>query len=560
VEERKLLASKILTFQKTPLKSSNSPSPEDVSRALRRASVESLISSPVNAFRLWVAVKREMCRRSLLEFIKTFWREVSNDDFCFNWHIEFLCQELEQLASRVGNKVPKTHDLIINIPPGTTKTTICSIMFPVWCWINWHWIRFITASYSGALSLESAEYSRDLVRSDLFRALFPDLTIKQDKDTKSNFKIQKRMPNGSIAFGGNRYSTSVGGTLTGFHGHILIVDDPLDPNRAVSETEIRNANHWMEMTLSTRKVDKERSPIVLIMQRLHEDDPAGHILSKRKSTVKHICLPGEIRHFKDQLKPSHLAARYMDDLLDPVRMSWKVLEEMEVDLGQYGYSAQVGQTPVPPGGGMFKVDHFSVIDHFLESEVADIVRYWDKAGTAGGGAYTVGCKMARLKSGKFLVLDVKRGQWSSEVREAIIRETAEADGPSVVIYLEQEPGSGGKDSVDWSIRNLAGFRVFADHPTGNKVYRADPLSVQVNRGNVLLLRGEWNRAFIEEFRNFPFGTYKDQVDAASAAFNRLALAKFPGIYLIKSDESAKSLQSEHILRGRTVRDSFFAGD
>ena len=469
------------------------------------------------------AVKAERCRRSFYYFLQEFWDCVSADEFKTNWHIPYLCSELTELAERVAEGLPKEHDLIINIPPGTTKSTICSIIFPVWCWLKWPWMRFIVASYSGALSLEHAEYSRDLIRSDKFKSLFPEIDIKQDKDTKSNFRIIKRHPNGIIELGGNRYSTSVGGTLTGFHAHILIVDDPLDPNRAVSETELNSANHWIDQTLSTRKVDKAITPTVLIQQRLHQNDSSGHILAKKKKNVRHISLPGEIRNYREYLKPAELAEFYVDDLFDPIRMPWSVMQDLEADLGQYGYAGQIGQNPVPPGGGMFKVDHFQIIDTMpAPINIVKTVRYWDNAGTKGAGAYTAGVKMHLLQNGKFLIPDVKRGQWASDEREAIKRETAEADGQSCIVYTEREGGSAGKDMASATITNLAGFSAHMDKPTGNKVYRADPYSVQVNNGNVLLLRGDWNHDFIEEHRFFPFSIYKDQVDGASGAFGKLA--------------------------------------
>ena len=473
------------------------------------------------------AVKAERCRRSFYYFMREFWDCISAETPRWNWHIEYLTSQLQQLAMHVAQGLSKEHDMIINIPPGSTKSITCTIMFPVWCWLNWHWMRFIVGSYSGALSLEHAETSRDLIRSDKFQRLFPYLKIKQDKDTKSNFKITKILPNGDVEIGGNRYSTSVGGTLTGFHAHILIVDDPLDPNRAASEVEINKANRWISQTLSTRKVDKEITPMILIMQRLHENDPTGYLLA-RKSNIFHICIPGEIRTegFKEKVAPKDLISKYKDGLMDPVRLSWQVLQDMQEDLGQYGYAGQVGQNPVPPGGGMFKVDHFQVVDKMpAPVNIERVVRYWDKAGTEGGGAYTVGVKLAKLKSKKWIVVDVKRGQWATEEREAIIRETAEADGKEVTIYIEQEPGSGGKESLEASIRNLAGFTVYGDRPSGDKVYRADPWSVQVNNGNVYLLKGEWNHKYIEEHRYFPYGTYKDQVDASSGAFSKLALRK-----------------------------------
>jgi len=449
-----------------------------------------------------------------------------------NWHIEYLCEQLQGLAHRVARQEP-ARNLIVNVPPGTTKTTTCSIMFPAWCWTQWPWMRFITASYSGALSLESAEYCRDLVRSERFAEIYPNIRIKLGKDIKSNFRIVTTQPDGTTRIGGGRYSTSTNGTVTGFHGHVLVVDDPLDPNRAASEVELRNANHWMDHTLAMRKIDKKTTATILIMQRLHQADPTGHMLDKKKRNVDHVSLPGEINRpgFDKYVRPPELKARYDGGLLDRHRMPPEVLKEMEVDLGQYGYAAQVGQNPVPPGGGMFKVDRLAIVtDQGGLGKVVKTVRYWDKAGSEVSlsnldPAWTVGTKMAMLNNGKFLVMDVRRGRWSSEVREQVIRETAEADGRQVVVWHEQEPGSGGKDSAKATTRNLAGFVAHADRPTGDKVYRADPWSVQVNDGNVMLLHGDWNHDFIEEHRYFPFGRFKDQVDSASGAFSKLADTK-----------------------------------
>jgi len=474
-----------------------------------------------------LAVTRSL-NDNFYHFLRCFWPVVSNHVFQPNWHIEYLCEELETMARRVGERLPREYDLIINVPPGSTKTITCSIMYPVWCWTHvGYWMRFITSSYSAALSLESAEYCRDLIRSQKFQEMYPEIDIREDKDTKSNFKVVKKLPSipGKVPktlSGGSRYSTSVGGTLTGFHGDILIVDDPLNPTQAVSETELGNANRWCEQTLSTRKTDKSITPTIYIMQRLHQDDPAGHILAKKKANIKHICLPGEIKNFKELLKPAELAGKYVNDLLDPIRLPWKVLEDLEADLGQYGYAGQIGQNPTPPGGGMFKVDNFEIVDELPSSHhTIKTIRYWDKAATMDAGAFSVGVKMSQLSNGRWIISDVRRGRWNAEKREAIMQQTALQDGGNTIIWLEQEPGSSGKESAQSSIIGLAGFSVHAERPTGEKAVRADSYSVQVNNGGVRLLRAPWNRDFIEEHRFFPQGTYKDQVDAAAGAFNKL---------------------------------------
>jgi predicted phage terminase large subunit-like protein len=476
---------------------------------------------------------RELNNRSLYHFMQYFWDEVVNLPFKPNWHIELMCKELEEIAYRVGNREKKVYDLLFNVPPGSTKTITISIMFPVWCWTKWFWMRFITASYSDTASLESAEYSRDLIRSQKFQQMYPELDIKQDKDSKGNFKVIKKLFQSPgcaprILNGGSRFSTSVGGTVTSFHGDINIWDDLINPKLAVSEAGIKTANDFLDQTLSTRKTDKEISTVIGVMQRLAQHDPTGHLLDKNKTNLRHICLPGEITNFSRCVKPAECIKYYKNDLLDPIRLSWDALKDLEADLGQYGYAGQVGQDPTPPGGGMFKVDHLiTLLCSPASINFQETIRYWDKAGTAETGkkrgpCYTVGVKMAKLSNGKYIVLDVKRGRWASEEREAIIREVAEADGPTVKIYIEQEPGSGGKESAEATIRNLSGFSCIADLPTGDKVYRADPFSVQVNIGSVLLLKADWNTEFIEELRFFPFSTYKDQVDAGSGAFNHLA--------------------------------------
>lgn len=483
---------------------------------------------------------RELHNRSFYEFLKFMWPAVSAEDFQPNWHIEYLCDELQKLAedvavnkARVGNEKKPVRDMIINVPPGTSKTTIVMIMFPAWCWTRWYWMRFISLSYSATLSLESAEACRDLIRSERFRAVYPDLEIKPDKDQKSNYKVLKQFEKrpgraASTKIGGSRFSTSVGGSLTGFHAHIILVDDPINPQQAISPVQLENTNRWMENTLPTRKVHKICSPMVMIMQRLHQNDPTGNQLEKKKGKIRHICLPGEIRNYKQVVSPPELSKYYVDDLLDPNRMGWEVLEGLEEDLGQYGFAGQIGQKPSPPSGGMFKVDQFQIVDQMPQShEIQEIVRYWDKAGTEvkpgsnKKAAYTVGVKMMKLKNGKILITHVTRGQWSTEMRENKIRATAEADGRDVTVGIEQEPGSGGKESAEATVKNLSGYHVVVDRPTGDKVYRADPYSVQVNHGNVMLLQADWNRDFIEEHRFFPFSTYKDQVDASSGAFSLL---------------------------------------
>ena len=152
-------------------------------------------------------------------------------------------------------------------------------------------------------------------------------------------------------------------------------------------------------------------------------------------------------------------------------------------------------------------------------------RHWDKAGTSDGGAYTAGVLMLKMRDGMFVVADVRRGQWSALDRERIIKQTAEIDReryPLTKIYVEQEPGSSGKESAEASIRMLAGYSVQADRVSGAKEVRAEPFAAQWQAGNVRLVSADWNRGYLDEHESFPSGRYKDQVDASSGAFNKIA--------------------------------------
>ena len=171
-----------------------------------------------------------------------------------------------------------------------------------------------------------------------------------------------------------------------------------------------------------------------------------------------------------------------------------------------------------------------IMEHLSsETNVVQTVRYWDKAGTQDAGAYTAGVKMSILKNGKLVIQDVVRGQWSTDNREAVIKANADSDGYRVRIGIEQEPGSGGKESAENTTRNLMGFMVETVRPTGDKVTRALPFSAQVNIGNVSMVKGEWNRAYINELTLFPNSKYKDQVDASSVAFSILAFTGRIGV-------------------------------
>jgi predicted phage terminase large subunit-like protein len=487
-------------------------------------------------------LKSQRCKVDYFYFIQEFWDTIVNDPPHWNWHIPYICSQIERLVHRINKRLPREHDLVINLPPGTTKSLICTVFLVPWIWTNYPYFRIIKVSYSDYLSLEQADLIRDITRSQKYQDMFPGIRLKKDNTGKSNFKVTyKEVGEDGYEFwklGGGVLSTSVTAKATGFHAHLKIIDDPLDPYKAHSESELRTCNTWLSQVLSNRVVDKRIVPELIIMQRVHKKDPSGIALEKAKKgkKVKHICLPGDIlsKGNKKRVTPKELVPIYQKQggFLDPVRLDQEALHEQLLNLGQFGYKSQIDQNPTSPGSGMFQIIKISLINpnEFNEIKIVRIIRYWDKAGTQDGGTYTVGVKMAQLKNGHFLIMDVVRGQWGTSRREMIIRETVRLDGPLVPQYIEQEPGSGGKDSAYITKDTLEkmGNKVFLDRPTGDKIYRADPFSVAVNLGYVSIFKGTWNEDFLQELEDFPNTDNKDQVDASSAAYTSLKSSKRAG--------------------------------
>lgn len=455
-------------------------------------------------------VLASLVRESFYDFVLEFWSTIIADPPQLNWHVRLMCDELQEAAERVFKNQPRKHDILINVPPGSTKSTICSQMFPAWVWTRMPSAKFICVSYAHQVALKDSLKTRDIVESELYQKCFPEVRLRADENMKPLFSNTRK---------GFRLSAGIGGAVTGYHGHFLIIDDPINPQEASSDAELRSVNQWMEGTIPSRRINKQVAVTILIQQRLHQADPSGEMLSRTKGAgLRHICLPGELT---EDVAPPELREKYVDGLLDPVRLPRPVLESIHQELGDYGYASQVLQSPIPAGGGQFNLNKLQLEDE-CEVEIVRTARSWDKAGTDQGGAYSVGALMGVDKNGEYWILDVVRGRWNATKREMKIRYVAEEDGVDIPILLEIEGGSGGKESGEATVRNLAGYRVIAYHPTGDKETRAYPLSTQVGAGNVHVLKRDWLKDLLEEMRFFPKSKYKDQVDALSGAFNYLS--------------------------------------
>lgn len=466
-------------------------------------------------------LEAEVCKDDFYQFVKSFWSVIIPDKPVYNWHIEFLCKELQLVGSLVVKRMPKIYDLVINIPPGSTKSTIATVMFPVWLWVQDPSIRIISSSYSSSLSVFHSVKSRDIIRSDKFKRLFPHIQIKKDMDGKENYENTST---------GGRYTTSTGGTITGKHGHLIIQDDPVNPGQAHSEVKRKEANTFYDETLSSRKVDKAITPIITIMQRLHENDVTGHILSKKDKKVKHICLPVEL---SDRVKPASVRKKYKNGLLDPIRLSRTVLKDMKTDLGTYGYAGQFDQNPAPDEGGIIKKDwfgRFSLQEITLKAINEKKKLVWN---FSFDGAYT-----AKEDNDPSAIM-----AWAYFENCLYIRavQSAHLEFPELIPFIESfvrrngyssssriyiEPKASGLSAAQ-TLKRYTKLNVIIDKaPTEDKVARVRGISAFLEAGRCYLLQnGIWIDSFLLQSGQFPNAKNDDEVDVLVIAVNRSEKSK-----------------------------------
>lgn len=316
----------------------------------------------------------ERCRREggLAFFVKEFWSEIVPDELVWTPHMQVLCDEIQESDERVFLRLPKIHDKIFNVPPGTSKTLILSIFSTAWELARDPRLRVFVGSFSDDAVSDMADKIKLVMKSAKYRRWFPHSMIRRDRDTLHNFKTTHN---------GEFYAFTVGGTITSKHAHILKIDDPIDPKGAASDAELKTACNFFDQTLPMRKVNKLVTITYVIMQRLSDKDPTAHLLEKKKGNIRHIKLPGvaipgngnvlpeeyEKIYIPITLPDDHsLAKRYGHTtllFLDHVRNGPQAMADSLQDLQSYGYAGQIDQEPSPSDGEVWKKWFLEIPDH-----------------------------------------------------------------------------------------------------------------------------------------------------------------------------------------------------
>ena len=374
----------------------------------------------------------------------------------------------------------------------------------------------IFGSFSDDLGVRTNTELQRIYSTDAFKGIFPGTRISEAHTISDRWKRNESLIE-YVNRGGSFRNTTVAGQINGQELHLGVIDDPLKGSAEAHSPTIRDKTwEWFADDFMSRFA--KDGALLIVMTRWHTDDLLGRFLEKFKREVRVLRYPAIAEH--NELH------RRKGEALFPEHKPLEFLLERRKLLTEASWESIYQQNPIVVGGGMLPVEKLKVVPHFDRSQITNTVRYIDKAGTESeDAAFTAGARMHLMKNGTYIISHMMRGQWSALEREEKIKAWVETDASefgSYEVWVEQEPGSGGKESAESTIRMLAGYAVYADRVTGNKVVRAEPFAAQVQGGNVSLVAGEWVTAFLDEAEVFPAGKWKDQVDAAAGAFSKLA--------------------------------------
>lgn len=395
------------------------------------------------------------------------------------------------------------------------KSILVSVMFPAWVWLKNPERRFLTASYASQLATRDSLKMRIIVQSPLYQRIFqPKWQLSDDQNQKLRFD------NTSMGY---RIATSVGGGVTGEGGDIMLIDDPLNAMDASSAPLRDEAVRWLKTVMSSRANNAKRNCRIMVMQRLHEEDPSGHVLKDDAgaNSYERLILPARYE-VKPKVK-SRTSLNFVDprrtegELLWPERFDDKAVKELETDLDSTGLGqshAQLQQDPIMPGGGLFKREWWKRYDK-APSSILETAQFWDCAQKPGiSNDYTVCATWARTANGLYL-LHLWREKTTAPLLEEMARSLYQLMRPDAIIIEDASAGSS-------LIQNLFAdqevtYPVIPFHP-GNrdKEVRASAAAPTVHSGKCFLPNGnDLIEAFIAEHQSFPKASHDDQVDTTS---------------------------------------------
>lgn len=451
-----------------------------------------------------------LARADFAFFAIRAFRELHDEPYHDNWHIHAIAYWLVQAV--LGD----TRRLIITMPPRSLKSFMASVCLPAWILGHRPGEKIVCASYAQKLSEEFAYQTRKLMQTSWYRGVFPGTHLDPRKMSLETLATTR---------GGMRRATSVGGSLTGLGGNLVIIDDPIKAADAHSEVARENAMQWYGGTVASRLDDPRKGRIIVIAQRLHMEDLPGQLLAQ--GGWEHLELP--LIEWKDreiEIAPGRILERQASNILHEARIGEEEIARLIREMGERDFEAQYNQRPLPPGGALFKGEWLKRYDKIPEpKKIQGIFQSWDTAyDIEVQHDYSV-CTTWALSGKNCYLLDVYREKLEFYDLEKAIREQRRKWKADLVIV--EKVGSG--KSV---LQNICGADVSRNawlqgiSPQGSKEDRASQQTPRFERGEIWLPKeASWLAEFENELLAFPHYRHDDQVDSVVQFLTALTMGR-----------------------------------
>lgn len=429
---------------------------------------------------------------------KVFHTLSPGEDFQANWHIDLICDRLEQV--RRG----EIRRLIINLPPRGLKSMLVSVAFPAFLLGHYPSMPIIVASYGADLAGKFGADTRTVMQSRWYQDLFPGARLLGAAPAAGDF---------STTLQGGRLAVSAGGPITGRGARLIVIDDPLKASDAVSDVERDRINAWFDQNVVQRLDDKKTDAIIVVMQRLHDEDLTGYLLEK--GGWEHLRLPAiaeDDERFR--LASGDTVGRKAGEALHPAREPLETLEALKHSIGAYDFAGQYQQDPAPREGSLVCAKHFP------RQSSANVrfdmtVQSWDTAHKTGEhNDYSVCTTWGRTPERRYHLLDVFRTKLAFPQLVARVQALHDQYRPSTILVEDSASGA----SLIQSLRQDSNLPIKAIRPEGDKVTRLNLLTGIIESGHVILPpEAPWIDDFILEITRFPRAKHDDQVDSLTQA-------------------------------------------
>jgi predicted phage terminase large subunit-like protein len=443
-------------------------------------------------------------RQDLGAFIqRCFYELVPQAPFLWNWHLEILAAKLA--AVQRG----EVRRLIINIAPRHLKSLCASIALPAWWLGHDPAAQILCVSYAQDLADKLSRDARAVMNTSWYQEVF-STRLSSDKNSVQEFVTTAQ---------GFRLATSVGGVLTGRGADLIIIDDPLKPDEAVSEVQRKKVNEWYDNTLYSRLNDKQYGRIILIMQRLHEEDLVGRVLNQEGWEV--VSFPAiaekDEEYAVDTVFGAFRHRRRAGDPLHPERESRETLERIRRTIGEYNFAGQYQQAPAPLGGGIVKESYFKRYGpEDLPDSWDQVIQSWDTANKATElSDYSV-CTTWGIKQERIYLRHVLRKRMGYPDLKRAVREQWNAFTPGVILIEDKASGTQLiQELLEEGVHAVTRF-----NPEYDKVMRMHAQTGVIENGFVYLPKAaHWLPEYLHELAMFPNGKFDDQVDSTSQALS-----------------------------------------